>query len=487
MRFVAAEELKPGMQLARKIIDQKSSSMLERNVELTEITIGRLKTNGYIGAYIQDEFSKDIEVLSPVSDETMEEGLSAVESMDIGRIIDISKVLVEDISSLRRLSVDMLDLRSFDDYTYHHSVNVAIYSVAIAVKMELPEEMIQEIAVASLCHDLGKMKIDSNIINKNGRLSDEEFEEIKKHPQYAYDMLYDNAFISSKVRQAVLCHHENENGSGYPFGRTEEEIPLEAKIIHAADVYDALTSKRSYKEPYSPADALEYIDGGTGILFNQKVVDVMHKVIPAYPPGIDVALSNEETAVVMAHTSETLRPVIKLYGSEKVVDLSRDEEYKSIFITASGVQSFDNRRKVEELNEKRLKKVEEKRKEILVVDDSPISIGQTKVALSDTYDVVTLSSGLACLKYIEMKGVPDLIIMDIDMPIMDGVKTVKRLREKEYKNLKVMFLTAIANKETVIRCRKVGAIDYILKPVNRIYLRERVSVALGEKQSVDFV
>ena len=486
MRFVPAEDLRPGMKLARKILDQRRSSMLEKNVLLTATTIERLRTSGYLGAYIQDEFSADIEVLSPISEETLEEGISAVEAADIGRIIDISKVMVDDISSLKRISIDMLDLRAVDDYTYHHSVNVAVYSVAMAVKMELPEEMIQEIAVAALCHDFGKMKIDPRIINKKGRLTDEEFTEIKRHPQYSYDMLYENTLISSRVRQAVLCHHENENGSGYPSGKAEDDIPLEAKILHAADVYDALTSKRSYQDAYSPANALEYISGGAGILFNQEVVDIMHKVIPAYPPGLDVALSNGETAVVVSHTTETLRPVIKLYSNKKVIDLSKNSEYRNVFITASGILSI-KKNKVEELNEKRLERSKERRKEILVVDDSPIAIGQAKSALGDDYDIIALSSGLACLKYIEVKGVPDLLIVDIDMPLMDGVQTVERLRKKEYKGLKVVFMTGIANKETVIRCRRVGAIDYILKPVNLVYLKERVMIALGEKTEINVV
>ncbi len=486
MRFVTAENLRPGMLLARKIIDQKSSSMLERNIKLTQTTIDRLRGSGYIGAYIIDEFSSDIDVLAPVSEETIEEGLSAVAAADIGRINDIAKVMVDDISALENISVDMIDLRSYDDYTYHHSVNVAIYAVAVAVKMELPEELIQEVAVAALCHDLGKMKIPSKILNKKGRLTDEEFDEIRRHPQYSYDMLYENPLISSKVRQAILCHHENENGSGYPLGKSEDDIPLTSKIIHGVDVYDALTSKRAYKNPYSPAEALEYISGGAGILFDKEVVDVMHKVIPAYPPGIDVALSNGETAVVKAHTSQTLRPVVKLYSNRKVIDLSKDPAFQSVFITASGILS-KSRKIVEELNESRLSKNKNRRKEILVVDDSPISIGQTKAALSEDYDIVALESGLACLKYVEVKGVPDLIIMDIDMPFMDGVKTAERLRQKNYENLNIIFLSAIANKDTVIRCRRAGAIDYILKPVNLIYLKERVKMALDKKVDFDIV
>ncbi|MCR5650644.1 MAG: response regulator [Lachnospiraceae bacterium] len=478
MRFVAVDDLEPGMKLGRKIINRNVVSMLQKGVVLNEMTIARLKINGYLGAYIVDDISEDIEIGETISEQTFEEGVTAVEEADVGSIIEVAKQMVADISKLDRISVDMLDLRSFDDYTYHHSVNVAVYAVAVAAKMELPEEKIQEVAVAALCHDLGKTKIDPAIINKKGRLDDDEFEEIRRHPKYSYDMLYDNELVSSSVRQAVICHHENENGSGYPNGKESFEIPLSAKIIHAVDVYDALTSRRAYKEPYAPVDALEYITGGKGILFDPRVVEVMMTVIPAYPPGMDVILSNGERAVVSAHTTLALRPVIKLHGTGKEIDLSKDPDYSTVFITASGLLLQESS-EVESLNEGRPGKDVIKKK-VLVVDDSSISRGQTKSALQSVYDVTSLESGTACINYIKAKGAPDLLIMDIDMPGMDGVTTVENLHEYDTGDMKIVFLTAVADRDTVIRCKMAGAADYILKPVNPIYLRERVSIAIDK-------
>ncbi len=477
MRFVPVEELKPGMKLGRRIINRVSTSMLEKGVELSEVNIERLKSNGYLGAYIADAFSEDIEIQETVQEKNVMDGIDAVANADVGSIIDVASELVNDISALDRISVDLLDLRSFDDYTYHHSVNVAVYAAAVATRMGLPEEQIQEITVAALCHDLGKARIPTEIINKKDRLTDEEFAEIKNHPRYGFDMLYDNPRISSVVRQAVICHHENENGSGYPLGKTGDEIPLYAKIIHAVDVYDALTSRRPYKEPYAPVDALEYLTGGIDILFDRKVVDIMLKVIPAYPPGMDIGLSNGEKAVVIAHTSDGRRPKIKIYDTAKEVDLSSDPDYRQVFITASGILMQENSEGVETLNEDRMKP-KQKEINIVVVDDSAIALKQAQSILGDEYKVTLLESGMACLNYIKVKGEPDLLIMDIDMPVMNGVVTVEKLRESGYRHLNVIFLTAIANREVVLRCNKAGASDYILKPVNPIYLKERVKIAL---------
>lgn len=477
MRFVPVEELKPGMKLGRRIINRVSTSMLEKGVELSDVNIERLKSNGYLGAYIADAFSEDIEIQETVQEKNVMDGIDAVANADVGSIIDVASELVSDISALDRISVDLLDLRSFDDYTYHHSVNVAVYAAAVATRMGLFEEQIQEITVAALCHDLGKARIPTEIINKKDRLTDEEFAEIKNHPRYGFDMLYDNPRISSVVRQAVICHHENENGSGYPLGKTGDEIPLYAKIIHAVDVYDALTSRRPYKEPYAPVDALEYLTGGIDILFDRNVVDIMLKVIPAYPPGMDIGLSNGEKAVVIAHTSDGRRPKIKIYDTAKEVDLSSDPDYRQVFITASGILMQENSEGVETLNEDRMKP-KQKEINIVVVDDSAIALKQAQSILGDEYKVTLLESGMACLNYIKVKGEPDLLIMDIDMPVMNGVVTVEKLRESGYRHLNVIFLTAIANREVVLRCNKAGASDYILKPVNPIYLKERVKIAL---------
>ncbi len=477
MRFVATADLKPGMILGRKIHTRNKATLLERGVELTPKFIARLKKDGYLGAYITDSFSKDIKVEEAVSEKTIEAAIDAVASVDIDGIMQAASNLIMEISSMEEISLDLLDIRSFDDYTYHHTVNVAIYAVAVAIKMGLSINELNEVAIAALCHDLGKIRIDPMILNKKDRLTDAEFDEIRRHPQYSYELISSNPVVNLKIRMAVLSHHENENGSGYPYGKTGEEIPLYAKIIHAVDVFDALTSNRPYKDPCPPIEALEYLIGGAGILFDTTVVETVQTVIPPYPPGMDVILSNGERAVVTGHTTQSLRPRIKIYETGKEVDLSSDLRYRMVFIKDSGYLMKESISGIDTKNGASDEGRE--RKQILVVDDSKISLDQTRSALQDEYDITTLESGAACLKYLEVKGAPDLLIMDIDMPEMDGLSTVETIRAT-HQDLAVVFLTAIANRDTVLRCNKVGAKDYILKPVNPIYLRERIEIALDK-------
>lgn len=162
-------------------------------------------------------------------------------------------------------------------------------------------------------HDIGKTNIPKEILNKPDILSEEEFKEVRKHPRYGYDILKENDNISSVVRNAVYSHHENEDGTGYPRGLTSDKIHLFAKIIHIADVYDALTARRSYKEPLNPADALEYLMAYAGTMFDKTVLETFIKYVAPYPVGTSIRLSTGQVAVVIKNNEEFLtRPIVRL-------------------------------------------------------------------------------------------------------------------------------------------------------------------------------
>lgn len=479
MNFIPVTKLTTDMVLGRDIICNNGSKILKTGVQLTAEYIDYLTEKGYLGAYIQTPGTDDIEMEDTISQETMLKGIQAVESQDIGKMISIAHQMVSEITNRKNVNVDILDLRSYDDYTYHHSVNVAIFAVAVGEYMGMTEEELIRICEAGLFHDLGKQRISINIINKAGRLSDEEFNEIKNHPKYSYQMLYDEPSVAASVRQAVICHHENENGSGYPNGLEGSQIPLMGKILHAVDVFDALISRRPYKEPYTSMEAFEYMMGGANILFDAKVVEVMKKVIPAYPVATEVRLSIGADAVVVKHTGDPLRPVVKIKDRERVLDLTSDEN-QGIYIESGGISGAGDSHSVGYLNEDRMVK-KDKAPEIMIVDDSAISLqGTGKHLTSAGYRVIALQSGMACLNYIKQKGVPDLVIMDIEMPKFNGIQTVSSIRNLGYKDLPIIFLTAKTDKETVVKCISVNAKDYIIKPVRPTYLLTRVAIALNE-------
>lgn len=475
MRFIPVNAIQPGMILARDIICKKTDAMLRKGVVITESHIQYLTGHGYIGAYISDRVSEDIVIRDVISDALFQAGVEAVENENIGHIINVSTGIVNEILQQDTVTVDMMDLRSFDDYTYHHSVNVAVYCTAVGKKMGLSRQELGNLSQAALCHDLGKSRIPADILNKPGKLTDEEYEIIKTHPQKSVDVLNEQGNVSAIIKQAVLLHHENENGSGYPLHKLGHEIPLFAKILHAADVYDALTSRRPYKEPYAPADAFEYLKGGCDILFDSKVVDAMLQVVPAYPPGIDVKLSNGLEAIVFAHTSDALRPKVKLKMGNLVVDLSSPEN-AGIMIVESGIMPSDYVGEIDLLNDTR-NIAPATREKILIVDDQVMSQMQTRKALGEAYEVALAKNGLEALEMIA-KNPPNLLIVDIDMPVMDGFSFVSTLHMRNIKNIPIIFLTGKADRDTVEQCIRLGASDYVVKPARPVYLQERVAIAL---------
>ncbi len=475
MRYIPIERVKPGMMLAQSIFDDSDRVLIGAYVELTKDYIEKLAARGYPGVYIEDELSKDIEIQDAISRQLRNSAVKSLKECNIDQTMSIAGAIVEELMNKKTISLDLVDLRSFDEYTYRHSVNVAVLATVVGMGMGLTTKELVNLCAAAIFHDLGKLGIAEEILNKPGRLTEEEFTVMKHHPVLSYELIKTKWNISSTTKKAVLSHHENEDGSGYPNGLEREEIHLFAKIIHVVDVYDALTTRRPYKKPYSPAEAMEYLMGGCGILFDQKVVKIFMRRVPLYQKGTAVALSTGDIAIIVEnHRKNNMRPVVRLENG-KEMDLS-DWDYLNITIVGvpgEEVLAGDN-----------LLRYEEKRncdkKHILVVDDMVSNLKALHGILEEDYKVSVVKSGKQTLSFLE-KGMPDLILMDIDMPEMDGVDTVKKIQEIYGEDAApVIFVTSLSDKETVNRCRQVNAKDYIVKPFKPVYILERIEIALEE-------
>lgn len=258
MRYIKIGDAKPGMQLAYNMYDSDGHTLICSGSVLSEYYIKRLIDYGFDGVYIADDLSRDIVIEPVITPALRSEGLIQVRKSNIDGCKGVAKKIVEQISSNGMLSLDLTDLRSFDGYTYAHSVNVAVIACIIGFGMNLNGDDLEQLVMAGLLHDLGKLVIPREILNKPSRLTPEEYEVMKSHASLSYEIIKERWDISAQVKASVLYHHENEDGSGYPAGKEGDELSIFTKILHVADVYDALVSKRPYKEPYSPYEACEY-------------------------------------------------------------------------------------------------------------------------------------------------------------------------------------------------------------------------------------
>lgn len=361
MKPLSIKQLQPGMVLAQDVYAAADSTMsvLRCGTPLDEGLISRLAIAGVATVHIESDdrpMAKALlqtlktSVAPPPPIVTNELRKTAVESLEkafqnvldsedgvfnnqqlqahlngvVGHLVD---TLVEDSTTL----VNITDLKSYDDYTYHHSLSVSVVAIALGQALGVPASKLNQLGIASIMHDIGKTAVPIEIIRKPSRLDKEEFDIVKTHPSAGTEYLVRQSVGDELMWRAVLHHHEKTDGTGYPHGLKGDNIPLWSRIIAVADVFDALTSNRPYRQPMPPAEALEYLMGGVGSAFDYDVVCAMLQKVELYPVGSCVELSNGRYAVVLG-SDNRLRPVIEVLGAGTVVDLANDYQYLSVVI-----------------------------------------------------------------------------------------------------------------------------------------------------------
>lgn len=313
MRYVRTEHLEKGMVIVYTLYDSCENVLLKANKKLTQQYINRIRQMDIPGLYVFED--DDIETHARIVSETTRiHAIKSLKKLNIDECIFIANTIVDEIRACESIVIETMRLSSYDNYTYTHSVNVDIYSVILGIALGFTDDELRKLSQAALLHDIGKTCLPVEILNKPGKLTPEEYEEIQKHCRYGYNLLKNNPDISSVTRNAILSHHENEDGSGYPRNLSADKIHKFAKIIHIADVYDALTTKRVYKDAMNPADALEYLMAQADVQFNKEMVATFLQYIAPYPLGVTVELSNGKSAVVVQNHRDMLsRPKVRLF------------------------------------------------------------------------------------------------------------------------------------------------------------------------------
>ena len=352
------------MILDQAIIDKLGRTLIARGAKLEEYQIEALQNMKVSGVYIREgeeepETTKEKEPEIPKKvQETIEklkvedkskvrlsesvkkrvaEGMqylyNNVESEHFADAADsIADDLMQSIEENDAIAVDIGMLKVSDEYTFKHSVDVATIGMVIANKYGMGKKQVHEIGIVGLLHDLGKCKIPSEVLNKAGKLTDEEASLMQQHPVLGYRILSGKHNVSKEVMQGVLEHHEKINGQGYPMGLKGEQINPYAKIISVADIYDALVTERPYKKPMTQRDAVEMMMAMTDELDINVMRSFMSSVI-LYPVGCTVQLSNGESAKVVENNANyLLRPKVVGLKTGKVYNLAEDIKCANIVI-----------------------------------------------------------------------------------------------------------------------------------------------------------
>lgn len=213
-------------------------------------------------------------------------------------------------------------IKDLDDITYAHSHNVTLISYAIGRWLGLKAEDLEKLTISAILLDIGKMKIDPELLNKKGPLTADEKDECKKHVVYSYELVKDYENLDNKIKQTILLHHERMDGSGYPMGFKKDKIPLFARIVAIADIYDALTSGRPYREKKTPFEAIKILETEYIDKLDTKILYIFLRRIGNCFIGQRVRLNDGRIGEIVFLPKQYLyKPIIKLIPSEEMLDL----------------------------------------------------------------------------------------------------------------------------------------------------------------------
>ena len=337
MQIITVKNLKSGMRLARTLYDKDGRVLLYAGVTLTRQNIQRICQLNFNSLYIRDPDDPfEAEILEPVQAETKAKAVTIVKNTmaamirdaktDIDQLKFVVADMVDQILIDNQIIYNMVDIRTHDDYTFAHSVNVGVLALLIGAALNYNRNKLIILGTGAILHDIGKIFIASSLLNKPKQLQPDEYEIVKSHAVKGYQLLKERnvSYVASHV---AYEHHEREDGTGYPRGLTGAKIHHYAKIVAVADVFDAMTADRVYRKAIPTHLVLQELRNLAGIKFSKPVVDSFVKIIAPYPLGSVVKLTNGAVAKVIKVTkTECLVKIVQGTGAGEKYDLFQNPD-----------------------------------------------------------------------------------------------------------------------------------------------------------------
>lgn len=331
MRLVRTKLLNEGMILGRTIYNENGVILIQQGMTLTKTMIRRLVNQGITYVYVKDKLTNDILVESVISEQlrmdaievikdtylTLEKDVISKNSYILNKkseeLIFVVKRLMSELKNQEESISLLADILITDDYTFQHSINVTIYSILIGIKLNFTCKQLIDIGTGAILHDIGKVFIEKDILTKPGILTDEEYKIIKRHTELGFDYIRKNTSLSTVIAHCAYQHHERLDGSGYPRGLEDNDIHIFAKVIAIADVFDAVTSNRVYRDALLPHEAMEILYAGAVDKFDKNMIEAFKKSVTMYPNGLSVELNDGRIGVVVKQNNYlNERPLVRI-------------------------------------------------------------------------------------------------------------------------------------------------------------------------------
>jgi putative nucleotidyltransferase with HDIG domain len=333
MRLIDINTLKNGDRLGRSIYDDFGNMLLGKDVVLTPSLIEKVHKSNIYYVYISDHLSEGIEAEGILDDQTMIRSIQTVKSImtnifskknknssssvipleEYQMVEDLIDHIIDELNEHPKMLYMVTELIGTDMYTYQHSVNVTVLSILTFKKLGYPLKQIKKLAMGALLHDIGKSQINNDLINKQEKLSDDEFMELKNHSIYGYEMVKDDCLLSPHAKSIIKLHHEKLDGTGYPSGLGHESIPEFVRVITICDMFDAMTTDRAYRKRMPIYKALELLMSDAVYKIDRDLYIKFIQNICVYPLGTGVKLSDHRIGIIKEYRRESPdRPVIRI-------------------------------------------------------------------------------------------------------------------------------------------------------------------------------
>lgn len=309
MQKIFIESVEQGSIIAKDIINDDGRILLSKGTVFKDNLIKRLENAGISEVFIEDPKKLvGLHIDDVIFEKTRSQARSQVKKtmvkfntmchINIDKINAIVDDIMNQLLSKKDIVLTLSQIRSIDDYTYEHSVNVCVLSLIVGIDLNLEKDMLKKLGVGALLHDIGKVGVSESILKKPSKLTCEEFDEIKKHTQYGYDIL-SKTDVSEESALIALYHHEKFDGSGYNTGLKGGNIPLFSRIVAIADVYDAISNNRVYRNAMKPNDVYRYIAKLGNSHFDTEIMEKFVRHLSLYPNGTGVVLNTNHKGVVI--------------------------------------------------------------------------------------------------------------------------------------------------------------------------------------------
>ncbi|MCH1640175.1 HD-GYP domain-containing protein [Paenibacillus timonensis] len=338
MRLIPVASLQAGMKLGKKIYNEDGIILLSENAVLSDAIIRRLQSHGLDFVYVADPRTDDLVIPEMIEEETRRRALGEIRTNFrkwaapnvknvsypyLGKTFSgLIESILDDLSARDDAMIMMMNMNSMDHYLYRHSLNVCVYTLLLGQLHGYTKDELTVLGLGALLHDIGKTKLPLELLTKPSRLTDEEFEMIKRHPDFGFKMLKDEPGIPLLSAHCAYQHHEKIDGSGYPRGIRGNEIHEYARWIAITDAYDAMTTHRSYRKAMLPHQALEVLYTGCGHWYEKPKLELFRDRVAIYPIGMTVRLSTGETGVVSRiHGHMPQRPVVRVLTDPRGEDI----------------------------------------------------------------------------------------------------------------------------------------------------------------------